>query len=397
MALIVGATSLFESSLAQLFKVREKGSFRGGPAYYIEKGLGKRWGGIVFAIALLICFPFAFNALQANTLSRTIVGVTGGETSPAWIPFVVGGVVATLTALVIFGGIRRIATISQAAIPAVAFAYLIIGIIIVGINAEHLPAAAASIFTDAWGPNQVIGATLGVIIMEGVRRGMFSNEAGLGSVPNAGATAAVTHPVKQGLVQTLGVYFDTWLVCSITAFIILVSAPDLATAERGVYLTQNALASALGDWTGILLAVIIFVLAFTSVLGNYYYGESNIQFITSNPRYLTIFRWFVIVAVFLGCIAGADLIWNLADGVMGFMALINLVAVLLLSPIAFKLIRNYSRQRKEGKDPVFTRDQLPEVKGIECWEDEITVTGPLGVLTKEDRDEKHRDRLHTED
>lgn len=194
--------------------------------------------------------------------------------------------------------------------------------------------------------------------------------------------------------QTLGVYFDTWLVCSITAFIILVSSPDLADAPRGVYLTQNALADALGDWTGILLAVIIFFLAITSVFGNYYYGESNVRFITPRPRVLRVFRLLVVVAVFLGSIAGADLIWNLADGIMGIMALINLVAIMLLSPVALRLIKDYARQRRLGRDPVFTRDILPDVDGIECWEDEVSVTGPLGVVTQDVRAEKHRDRLH---
>lgn len=392
MAFVVGATSLVESALAQLFKTRDQGAFRGGPAYYIERGLGKRWAGIAYAVILIICFPLAFNSLQANTLAVTISGVSGGEDAPGWIPFVVGGVVAVLTALVIFGGVRRIAQVSQSAIPIVAFAYLMIGIIIVGMNAHHLPAVFASIFTEAWGTTQVAGATLGTIIMTGVRRGMFSNEAGLGSVPNAAASAAVTHPVKQGLVQTLGVYFDTWLVCSITAFIILVTAPDLTNAPVGVTLTQTALADNLGAWTGILLAVIIFLLAFTSILGNYYYGESNLRFISKNPRYLTVFRFLVIIVAFLGSIAGADLIWNLADGIMGIMALVNLTAVVLLSGIAFRLIKDYAAQRKAGKDPVFVRSSLPDIKNIECWEDEESVTGTIGAITAKQRDAKHRAR-----
>jgi len=394
MAFIGGATSLVESSLAQLFKVRDpERAFRGGPAYYIERGLGSRKAAIVFSVMLILCFPFAFNSLQANTLATTIVAVAD-DSAAGWLPFVIGAGVATLTALVIFGGIHRIASVSQTAIPVVAFAYLMIGIIIVGMNAEHLPAATASIFTEAWGTTQVAGATLGIIIMTGVKRGMFSNEAGMGSVPNASATAAVTHPVKQGLVQTLGVYFDTWLVCSITAFIILVSAPDLTAAPVGIYLTQTALADALGSWTGILLAVIIFLLAFTSVLGNYYYGESNLRYITKNRFAVPTLRVCVLLVVFLGSIAGADLIWNLADGIMGLMAFVNLIAITLLSPIAMRLIKDYTRQRREGKDPVFTRNLMPDVTGVECWEDELSVTGPLGVISEKVRDEKHRDRLH---
>lgn len=225
MAFIGGATSLVESALAQLYKTRTgKRAFRGGPAYYIERGLGSRKAAVAFSILMILCFPFAFNSLQANTLTQTIVGVAD-ESAAGWIPYVVGAVVVALTALVIFGGVHRISSVSQTAIPVVAFAYLMIGLIIVGMNWDQLPTAFFSIFTEAWGTTQVAGATLGVIIMTGVKRGMFSNEAGMGSVPNASATAAVTHPVKQGLVQTLGVYFDTWLVCSITAFIILVSSP----------------------------------------------------------------------------------------------------------------------------------------------------------------------------
>lgn len=377
MAFIGGASSFIESTLGQAFKVRDKDGFRGGPAYYMQHGLKARWMGILFAVVLILCFPFSFNSLQANTISATVSASFGGDV--AWIPWVVGAALAALTALVIFGGVRRIASVSQAVVPLMALLYLLLGLIIVGMNIERLPEVFASIYTQAFGFNEVVGAALGTIIMYGVKRGMFSNEAGLGSAPNAGATAAVTHPVKQGLVQTLGVYFDTFLVCSITAFIILVATPDLAGAERGIALTQNALVSSLGSWSNIALSVIIFLLAFSSILGNYYYGESNIEFINARPGFLTAYRTLVVVVVFLGSIASADLIWNTADGIMGVMALINLIAIALLSGVAFKLLRDYSQQRKAGHDPVFTRDRMPEVTGIQCWEDEQTVTGVLPV------------------
>lgn len=374
MAFIGGASSFVESTLGQLYKVRDENGFRGGPAYYMERGLKARWMGILFAIILIVCFPFAFSSLQANTISATVSSSFGGV---AWIPVVVGVVLAALTALVVFGGIRRIASVTQAVVPAMALGYLLIGLVIVGMNAERIPAAFASIFTQAFGFNEVVGAALGVIIMTGVKRGMFSNEAGLGSAPNAGASAAVTHPVKQGLVQTLGVYFDTFLVCSITAFIILVSTPDLANATQGIGLTQEAIVGNLGDWSNALLSIIIFLLAFSSILGNYYYGESNIEFITSRRSVLTAYRVLVVAAIFGGSVASADIIWNTADGIMGLMALVNLVAIGLLSGVAFRLLRDYSDQRREGRNPVFTRDRLPGVTGIECWEDELTVTGPL--------------------
>lgn len=222
---------------------------------------------------------------------------------------------------------------------------------------------------------------------------MFSNEAGLGSAPNAGASAAVTHPVKQGLVQTLGVYFDTFLICSITAFIILVSNPDLAGATRGIGLTHAAIVGNLGGWSSVLLSVIIFLLAFSSILGNYYYGESNIEFITARRSALTAYRVLAVVAILVGSVASSDLIWNTADGVMGLMALVNLIAIALLSGIAFRLLKDYSRQRREGRDPVFTRALLPDVSGIDCWEDERTVTGPIDTVTRRREAERHSDQL----
>ncbi|MGO1922143.1 MAG: alanine/glycine:cation symporter family protein, partial [Microbacterium sp.] len=263
MAFVGGASSFIESTLGQLYKVRDKDGFRGGPAYYMQHGLKARWMGIVFAVILIVCFPFAFSSLQANTISATISSSFGGEVG--WIPWVVGIALAILTALVVFGGLRRIASVTQAVVPAMALCYLLLGLVIVGMNIDALPSVFASIYTQAFGFNEVVGATIGVIIMNGVKRGMFSNEAGLGSAPNAGASAAVTHPVKQGLVQTLGVYFDTFLVCSITAFIILVSTPDLANATQGIGLTQHAIVSNLGEWSNVLLSVIIFLLAFSSI------------------------------------------------------------------------------------------------------------------------------------
>ena len=377
MAFVGGASSFVESTLGQLFKVKDASGFRGGPAYYMLHGLKSRWMGTLFAGILIVCFPFAFSSLQANTISATVSSSIGGDIG--WIPWVVGAVLAVLTALVVFGGVRRIASVTQAVVPAMALLYLLLGLVIVFMNLDKLPEVFSSIYTEAFGFNEVVGATFGMILMTGVKRGMFSNEAGLGSAPNAGASAAVTHPVKQGLVQTLGVYFDTFLICSITAFIILVSTPDLAGATRGIGLTQNAIVGNLGPWSNILLSVIIFLLAFSSILGNYYYGESNIEFISTARRVLLGYRVLAVASIFFGSIASADLIWNTADGIMGIMALVNLIAIGLLSGLVFKLMRDYSEQRRAGLNPVFTRDRLPGVTGIECWEDELSVTGPIPI------------------
>ncbi|CDK01390.1 Amino-acid carrier protein AlsT [Microbacterium sp. C448] len=393
MAFVGGASSFIESSLAQLFKVRDTDGFRGGPAYYMQRGLKARWLGIWFAIILIVCFPFAFSSLQANTISATVSGSLGEDAVP-WLPWAVGIAITVLTALVIFGGVRRIASVTQALVPTMALLYLLLGLAVVALHIDQLPVVFTQIFTQAFGFNEVVGAAFGYIVLTGVKRGMFSNEAGLGSAPNAGASAAVTHPVKQGLVQTLGVYFDTFLVCTITAFIILVSAPDLTEATRGIGLTQGALVSTLGEWSNIALTIIIFLLAFSSILGNYYYGESNIEFITSRKSALLGYRILAVLAVLAGSVVTADLVWNFADGVMGLMALTNLIAIALLSGLAFRLLKDYSHQRREGRNPVFTRALMPDVEGIECWEDELSVTGPIDVVEKESEARKHRDHLH---
>lgn len=378
MAFVGGASSFVESTLGQLYKTRDKDGFRGGPAYYMERGLGARWMGTVFAIILIICFPFAFNSLQANTITAT-VGSTF-DISDGWIGWVVGGGLAILTALVIFGGAHRIAHVTQAVVPLMALIYLIVGIVIVALHISEVPRVFAEIFGGAFGFEQAAGGAVGTVIMIGVKRGMFSNEAGLGSAPNAGASAAVTHPVKQGLVQTLGVYFDTFLVCSITAFIILVSSPDLSGASVGITLTHDAMVSGLGQWAAVLLSFIIFLLAFSSILGNYFYGESNIEFMTRKPWVLTAYRAFAVVAVLAGSVASASFVWNFADAVMGLMALVNLIAIALLSKVAFALLKNYTDQRKAGKDPVFTQDQIPGLKNVEFWVSERAVTGPIEMV-----------------
>ncbi|WP_206446273.1 amino acid carrier protein [Agrococcus sp. KRD186] len=388
MAFVGGASSFIESTLAQLYKHRYSDGFRGGPAYYMQRGLGKRWMGILFAVILIAVFPFAFSSLQANTIVATISSTVG--TDAPWLAWTLGIAVAILTALIIFGGVRRIAKVTETLVPAMALLYLILGIMIVAMNITEVPRVLGEIYAGAFGFQQVAGGAIGTILMQGVKRGMFSNEAGLGSAPNAGASAAVTHPAKQGLVQTLGVYFDTFLVCSITAFIILVSTPDLTGAEGGISLTFDALTGQLGAWAGIALSVIVFLLAFSSIIGNYYYGESNIEFITERPWVLTVYRVLAVVAVVGGSVIATATIWNTADLLMGLMAIVNLVAIGLLSGVAFKVLKNYDEQRRAGKDPVFTRDMLPEVRGIEVWEDVQTVTGQWEVVEPEAETERPR-------
>lgn len=374
MATIGGASSFVESTLGQLYKVRDKDGYRGGPAYYMQYGLGRRWVGVLFAVILLICFPLAFSSLQANTISGTLSSTSGYDGSG--LGWGVGIALAVLTGLVVFGGIRRIAHVTQAVVPAMALLYLAVGLVIVIQNIGNVPQMIGDIVGDAFTANSVTGAAVGTVILAGVKRGMFSNEAGLGSAPNAGASAAVTHPVKQGLVQTLGVYFDTLVVCSITAFIILSSEQDYADASAGIDLTYGAVTQGLGDWAGWLLAVIVFLLAFSSIIGNYYYGESNLEFIKNDRTLLAVFRTIACLAVLVGAVLSADVVWAFADAIMGAMALVNLLSIAALSAVAFRLLKHYQQQRSAGVDPVFVQGDVPVPGYVETWRNRAEVVGP---------------------
>ncbi|WP_026123031.1 alanine/glycine:cation symporter family protein [Nocardiopsis halotolerans] len=379
MAIVVAAASFVESTLAQLYKVRDSTGYRGGPAYYMEKGLGQRWMGVLFAIVLIMTFPMVFNAVQSNTIANAVANsaqaVSGSaEAADAGtgtvLSVVVGVLVVVVTALVIFGGVRRIAHTAQALIPTFALIYIVLGLAIVAMNYERIPDMFALIFTHAFGVREFAAAGLGTVIIQGVRRGMFSNEAGLGSAPNAAASAAVTHPAKQGMVQTLGVYFDTLVVCSITAFIILSTYQGDSVSELEGDLTQLAVTDALGPWALHLMTLIVVLVAFTSVLGNYYYGESNLEYLTGDKRVMTGYKVVFLVASFLGALGSIDLVWTLADTTMGTMAVVNLLAIAPLTAIAARVLKDYNDQQRQGIDPVFTRDRLPGLRGVECWDPE---------------------------
>ncbi|MHC0429645.1 alanine/glycine:cation symporter family protein [Streptomyces sp. O3] len=370
MALVGGASAFVESTLAQLYKVRgkEPGTFRGGPAYYMRYALRRPWLGVLFAVTITATFGFVFNAVQANTIVAVGAGSlpSGGE---GWFPAAVGLALVLLLGAVIFGGVRRIATVTSWLVPVMAVVYLLLGAAVVLLNVGDLGRVLADIVGGAFGFREVAGGAVGAAIQQGVRRGMFSNEAGLGSAPNAGATAAVSHPVKQGLVQALGVFFDTMLVCTMTAFVILTANPTLA-GRQGADLTQSALSDTLGGWAGHALTIVVFMLCFSTLIGNYYYGESNLQFMNGGKRVLTGYRALVLGVVFLGALGSVSVVWNLADVFMGFMALVNMAAILPLSVIAFRLLNDYQAQRGAGLDPVFTRDRVPGLPGVQCWEPE---------------------------
>ena len=364
-ALMGSATAFVESTLAQLYKQKHKDSFIGGPAYYMEKGLKRRWMGIIFAVLITCQFGLSNNSIQANTICGAMQEAFG------WSPVWVGLVLAALALIIVFGGIQRIAHVSAVLVPIMAVGYLVLALVIVVLNFQLIPHVLKVIVLDAFGVTQIVGGSLGAAMMNGIKRGLFSNEAGEGSAPNVAATASTSHPVKQGLIQALGVFTDTLLVCSCTAFIILISGLYQVPELNGIALTQSALQSEVGSIGPVFIAIAILLFAFSSIIGNYYYGEANIRFITSNTKVMTVYRLCSGgLMVIFGAIASFELVWNIVDFFMAFLTLCNLVAIVLLGRYAFRLLDDYREQKRRGiKEPTFHRSQLPEIENeIECWE-----------------------------
>lgn len=364
MALLGAASSFVESTLAQIYKEKdESGAYRGGPAYYIEKGLNKKWLGVLFSILITLSFGLIFNSVQSNTIAIAVNEAFGFDKT------VVGIILMVLTLIIVVGGVQRIAKFSGVIVPIMAGLYILVALFIVIKNITLIPSIIALIVKNAFGLNEFIGGTLGGIMLIGVKRGLFSNEAGMGSAPNAAATATVSHPVKQGLIQTLSVFNDTIIICTCTAFIILISGIDLSGDLTGIQLTQNALTSQIGSFGSIFIAICIFLFAFSSIIGNYYYGETNIEFLTKKKIYLTIYRISVGLMVFFGSVASLGLVWTLADISMAFMALVNLIAITLLGKYAFKALDDYRAQKKAGiKEPVFKASNIPGLENVTEWE-----------------------------
>lgn len=386
MALLGAASAFVESTLAQIWKVRGKeGEFRGGPAYYIEQALGKRWLGVLFAILLIICYAYGFNGLQAfNMASALEYYIPDYATNGTAVAL--GIVLVVMTAFVIFGGSKRISVITSIIVPVMALAYIGLGIAITLMNLDQLPAVFAYIGESAFDFQSIFGGFAGSVVVLGIKRGLFSNEAGMGSAPNAAATASVSHPVKQGLVQSLSVYIDTLLVCTCSAFMVLifyVKSGGSFGELNGMPLVQMAVNSAVGEIGIHFVTFAIFAFAFSSLIGNYFYAESNIRFIKNSPVLLTIFRLTCLAAIMVGCLNSFDLAWNLADITMGFMAIVNLVAILLLGKWAFKALDDYTRQKKAGQDPVFVADTIEGMPATQCWhigEDDLKTVGPQPVV-----------------
>lgn len=364
-ALMGSSTAFVESTLAQLFKQRHRDSFVGGPAYYIWKGMHCRWMSVMFAILITITFGLSYNSIQSNTICDAM------EKAFGWSPLWVGVVLTVISLVIVFGGIQRIAHVSAVVVPVMAVGYLLLAVTVIVMNIGVIPHVLKLIVTNAFGIDQAVGGGLGAAMMCGIKRGLFSNEAGEGSAPNVAATASTSHPVKQGLIQALGVFTDTLMVCSCTAFIILISGFYETSGLNGIELTQSALESEVGAAGMMFIAIAILLFAFSSIIGNYYYGETNIRFMTDKPWVMTLYRIFSAgVMVMFGALATLEQVWNLGDLCMALLTACNLVAIITLGRYAFRLLDDYRKQKRQGiKEPVFHRSQLPDIENeIECWE-----------------------------
>ncbi|WP_404350312.1 alanine/glycine:cation symporter family protein [Sutcliffiella horikoshii] len=363
-ALFGASLSFIESTLAQVYKVKDKSGFKGGPAYYMQKAMGARWMGVLFAVLITFCFGLAFTSVQANTITVAFNEAFGVNR------LVLGLVLTAIVAMVIFGGVKRIAKVSQVVVPVMAVSYLLLALYVIAINIGEIPGLIGVIVSSAFGLNEAVAGGIGAAIMNGVKRGLFSNEAGMGSAPVAAATADVSHPAKQGFIQTLGVFVDTILICSATAFIILLAGIPGGEEMEGIQLTQVALAEHVGPWASIFIAIAILLFCFSSIIGNYYYGESNIEFIKESKTAIMIFRFAVLGMTVFGSVASLSMVWNMADLFMALMAITNLIALAFIGKIALAVLKDYLKQRKEGKDPVFYASNIKGLENTECWEDE---------------------------
>ncbi|HJC62547.1 MAG TPA: alanine:cation symporter family protein [Candidatus Blautia merdavium] len=366
MAVIGGASAFVESTLAQVYKTKDGKDFRGGPSYYMERALGRRWLGVLFSVLLIICFAYGFNGLQSFNMSSSLEYYIPGYSHTVY-PVLVGAVLAAATGLVIFGGVHRIGFITSVIVPIMAGGYLLMGLFTVVTRITELPHVFSMIFSQAFDLQAFAGGMAGSAVVIGIKRGLFSNEAGMGSAPNAAASASVSHPAKQGLVQVISVFIDTLLICSATAMMLLLSGVEGVSGKLdGIPFVQQAISANVGSWGIHFITLSIFAFAFSSLVGNYYYAESNILFIKNNKKLLFVFRITCLLAVFLGAQADFSMMWNIADITMGFMASVNIIAILLLGNIAVRVLKDYEKQRKEGKNPVFKAKEAG-IENTECW------------------------------
>lgn len=381
MAFIGASTAFIESTLAQIYKVKHDGQYRGGPAYYIEKGIGSKWFAFLFAGAAIISMAILMPGVQSNSIA---VGMENAFNIPTYIT---GILIVVLLAFIIFGGVKRIANVAQVIVPIMALGYILLSIIIVILNITELPSVLSLIFKSAFNLESTFGGMMGMAIAWGVKRGIYSNEAGQGTGPHAAAAAEVSHPVKQGLVQAFSVYIDTLLVCSATAFMILFTgmynteSPDgtmivnnVEGVEAGPGYTQAAIDSIIPGFGSGFVAIALFLFAFTTIMAYYYIAETNLTYLLRNKNkriYFDILKLVILVATFYGCTKTASLAWALGDVGLGLMVWLNMIAIIILAKPAIIALKDYETQKKQGLDPVFNPEPLG-IKNADFWVKENT-------------------------
>jgi len=365
-AIVGGASAFVESTLAQVYKEKDGKIFKGGPAYYIEKAMHARWLGVLFAISLILTYAFGFNGLQAQTIASSFeVFVPNFHQSKA--PMVIGIVLAIFAATAFFGGTKVISKITSVLVPLMAILYIVLGLAIFIVNLGELPGIIRIMFEEAFDFQAIFGGFAGSCVVAGIKRGLFSNEAGMGSAPNAAAAADVSHPAKQGLVQVLSVFIDTLVICSSTAFTVMMTSDSIMESGLdGAPLVQAGFETLFGSAGLIIFTFAMCLFAFTSVIGNYFYAEANIKFISDNKVVMEIFRALAVLMVFIGAQYSLATAWNIADVLMGVMTTINCIAMLFLGKIAIKVLKDYEEQKKAGLDPTFSANKLG-IKDTDWW------------------------------
>ncbi len=372
---IIGAASAFiESTLAQIYKRKDPdGNAYGGPAYYIDKAFHTKKMSKIFCVFLIATYAIGFNLLCSFNLQTSFQ--TYKFYDEMTTPYIVGFVIALLVGICIMGGGKRIVKFTSLIVPVMGVLYVLVSFIVIGVNIKNVPAMFSDIFSDAFDFKAIFGGMAGSCMILGIKRGLYSNEAGVGSAPNASASAHVSHPVKQGLVQTLSVYIDTLVLCTATAFMCLSSGVERSEAVSGAYYVQNALSSVFGDIGPSFITVSMILFAFTTLLGNLYYVDNALVFLNNNTPlssdFKRVFRLECLGIIFLGSAVSVDIAWAIADITMGGMTLINLPACMILGGVAFKALRDYEKQKKEKKNPVFKASDIGiDLAEVDFWKDD---------------------------
>ncbi|MBR4862235.1 MAG: alanine:cation symporter family protein [Firmicutes bacterium] len=368
-AIIGGASAFVESTLAQIYKKKDSdGTSYGGPAYYMRDALGQRWLGVIFSVLIIATYAVGYNMLASYNLQSTFAAFSWyGDSTDA----IIGVILAVLFGIIVIGGAKRLIKVTEVMVPFMGVIYVLVAILVLILNAKQIPAMFGMIFESAFDFKAIFGGFAGSCVMNGIKRGLYSNEAGMGSAPNAAATADVSHPAKQGLVQMLSVFIDTLLICTATAFMCLSSGAEFNPDMGGAAYVQNAMAANLGGFGPVFLSVAMSLFAFTTLIGNYSYCEGCLRFILNrevSKNGILAFRILATFLVFLGAVASASTVWNLADMTQGLMVIVNVPVILLLMKPAMKCLDDYCKQKKEGKNPVFVaKNAGVDDKGLEFW------------------------------